>query len=47
MRDYLNESVEGNGGKLHPDGVTTEFIRCPDPTAPGIVVKVTRTAIFE
>jgi len=123
MRDYLNESVEGNGGKLHPDGtfpdfakegicawmhfangemgyqegqkfrypddlgqicpwlvdsltgmirvlehggtlswkykgtpyekvidpdgVTTEFIRCPDPTASGIVFKVTRTAILE
>ena len=47
MRDYQIESVEGNGGKHHPDGVTTEFIHCPDPTASGIVVKVTRTAIFE
>ncbi len=26
-----------------PDGVTTEFIRCIDPTASGIVVKVIRT----
>ena len=28
-----------------PDGVTTEFVRCPDPTACGIVVKITRTAL--
>lgn len=25
-----------------PDGVTTEFVRCPDPTESGIVVKITR-----
>jgi uncharacterized repeat protein (TIGR04076 family) len=25
-------------------GITTEFIRCPDPTASGIVVKVIRTS---
>jgi uncharacterized repeat protein (TIGR04076 family) len=24
------------------DGVTTEFVRCPDPTDAGIVVKITR-----
>ncbi len=30
---------------IDPDGVTTEFVRCPDPTASGIVVKVTRTAL--
>jgi hypothetical protein len=30
-----------------PEGVTTEFVRCPDPTASGIVVKVTRTALPE
>lgn len=30
---------------IDPDGVTTEFIRCLDPTASGIVVKITRTAI--
>ena len=29
---------------IDPDGVTTEFVRCPDPTASGIVIKVTRTA---
>ncbi len=28
---------------IDPDGVTTEFIRCPDPTEAGIVVKITRT----
>lgn len=32
---------------IDPDGVTTEFVRCPDPTASGIVVKVTRTALPE
>ncbi len=30
---------------IDPDGVTTEFVRCPDPTSAGIVVKITRTAI--
>ena len=28
---------------LDPDGVTTEYVRCPDPTASGIVIKITRT----
>ena len=28
---------------IDPDGVTTEFVRCIDPTASGIVLKVTRT----
>ena len=28
-----------------PDGVTTEFVRCPDPTACGIVIKIIRTAL--
>lgn len=27
---------------IDPDGVTTEFIRCPDPTS-GLVAKITRT----
>ena len=27
---------------LDPDGITTEFIRCPDPTDAGVVVKITR-----
>ena len=30
---------------IDPDGVTTEFVRCPDPTTSGIVIKVTRTAL--
>ena len=28
---------------IDPEGVTTEFVRCPDPTASGIVVKLIRT----
>jgi uncharacterized repeat protein (TIGR04076 family) len=30
---------------VDPDGVTTEFIRCPDPTASGVVAKITRTKV--
>jgi hypothetical protein len=30
---------------IDPEGVTTEYVRCIDPTASGIVVKVTRTRI--
>jgi uncharacterized repeat protein (TIGR04076 family) len=29
------------------DGVTTEYVRCPDPTASGIVVKITRMVLPE
>jgi uncharacterized repeat protein (TIGR04076 family) len=25
------------------DGVTTEFVRCPDPTTSGVVLKITAT----
>jgi uncharacterized repeat protein (TIGR04076 family) len=32
---------------IDPDGETTEYVRCPDPTASGIVIKVTRTALPE
>jgi hypothetical protein len=32
---------------IDPDGVTTEYVRCLDPTASGIVVKLTRTALPE
>lgn len=32
---------------IDAEGVTTEYIRCPDPTASGIVIKVTRTALPE
>ena len=28
---------------IDPDGVTTEFIRCPDPSESGVVAKITRT----
>lgn len=31
--------------QIDPDGVTTEFVRCIDPTACGIVVKVTRSVL--
>lgn len=31
---------------IDPDGVTTEFVRCPDPTA-AVVIKITRTALPE
>jgi uncharacterized repeat protein (TIGR04076 family) len=31
--------------EIDPDGVTTEYVRCPDPTASGIVMKITRRAI--
>ncbi len=31
--------------EIDPEGVTTEFVRCIDPTASGIVVKVIRTKI--
>src|SRR5512146_1044852 len=30
---------------IDPQGVTTEFVRCPDPTPAGIVVKITRTRL--
>ena len=30
---------------IDPEGVTTEFIRCPDPTDSGVVVKITRTRL--
>jgi len=33
--------------EIDPDGVTTEYVRCIDPTASGIVVKVTRAALPE
>ena len=27
---------------IDPEGITTEFVRCPDPTDAGVVVKITR-----
>jgi len=35
------------GKVIEPDGVTTEYVRCIDPTASGIVMKITRTALPE
>lgn len=29
---------------IDPDGVTTEYVRCPDPTS-NLVAKITRTAV--
>lgn len=31
--------------EIDPDGVTTEFVRCLDPTDSGIVVKIIRTPL--
>lgn len=31
--------------QIDPEGITTEFVRCPDPTSAGIVVKITRTRL--
>ncbi|MFW9807438.1 MAG: hypothetical protein ACFFFK_11985 [Candidatus Thorarchaeota archaeon] len=28
---------------INKGGVTTEFVRCPDPTAAGVVLKITAT----
>jgi hypothetical protein len=33
--------------QIDPDGVTTEFVRCPDPSSAGIVVKITRTRLSD
>jgi hypothetical protein len=30
---------------IDPDGITTEYARCVDPTASGIVVKIIRTLV--
>lgn len=32
---------------LDPGGITTEFIRCPDPTNAGVVAKVTQRKLME
>jgi hypothetical protein len=29
---------------IDPDGVTTEYVRCPDPTS-ALVAKITRTRV--
>lgn len=28
--------------EINADGITTEFVRCPDPTDAGVVAKITR-----
>jgi uncharacterized repeat protein (TIGR04076 family) len=28
---------------INKDGLTTEFVRCPDPTTAGVVLKITAT----
>jgi uncharacterized repeat protein (TIGR04076 family) len=28
--------------EIDPEGVTTEFVRCPDPTSRGVVLKIIR-----
>lgn len=33
--------------EIDPDGVTTEYVRCIDPTASGIVIKVIRRVVPE
>ena len=30
---------------MNKNGITTEFIRCPDPTTSGVVAKITRTEV--
>jgi len=32
---------------IDPNGITTEYVRCVDPTASGIVVKVIRTKLSQ
>jgi len=32
---------------VDPKGITTEYVRCPDPTESGIVVKVIRSLLAE
>jgi len=28
--------------EIDPEGITTEFVRCPDPTSRGVVLKIIR-----
>ena len=30
---------------INKDGVTTEFVRCPDPTSAGVVLKIIATKV--
>ena len=40
---YLGWRYEGTpyAKQIDQDGITTEFVRCPDPTKSGVVVKIT------
>ncbi|MFX1253245.1 MAG: hypothetical protein ACFFCZ_16675 [Promethearchaeota archaeon] len=31
--------------EIDPEGITTEFVRCPDPTSSGVVLKIIRKKI--
>jgi uncharacterized repeat protein (TIGR04076 family) len=33
--------------QIDPEGTTTEFVRCPDPTTAGIVAKITRIRLSD
>ncbi len=33
--------------QINKDGVTTEFVRCPDPTSAGVVLKILRKKVSE
>ncbi len=41
---YKNTEFEK---KIDQNGVTTEFIRCPDPTDAGVVAKITRNTLTD
>jgi uncharacterized repeat protein (TIGR04076 family) len=32
---------------VESDGITTEFVRCPDPTDAGVVAKITRKKLLQ
>jgi hypothetical protein len=32
---------------IEPNGITTEFVRCPDPTDAGVVAKIVRRKLSE
>ena len=43
--DEAGRVVVSRAQIIDPDGVTTEYVRCTDPTASGIVIKIIRTAL--
>ena len=44
LEAVLNHWVEMRK-EIDPEGITTEFVRCPDPTNAGVVAKITRNKI--